>query len=107
MHRKQPHHSITSSARATWGRTLGGRLSPVIYDIFWNYFGVEAEGLWVRRVDCHTHPKKLFHTDCFSPRFDLGLLVQNHVQQGFMDFDFSVVFDKTQLAEFVHEKTHA
>jgi hypothetical protein len=41
------------------------------------------------------------------PRFDLGLVVQNHVQQGIMDLDFSVVFDKTQFAEFVHEKTHA
>jgi len=33
--------------------------------------------------------------------------VQNHVQQGIMDFQFSVVFDKTQFAEFVHEKAHA
>jgi hypothetical protein len=54
-----------------------------------------------------THIVKLFGADCFSPRFDFGLLVQNHVQQGFMDFEFSVVFDKTQLAEFVHEETHA
>jgi hypothetical protein len=51
--------------------------------------------------------QKLFCTNCFIPRLDLGLLVQNHVQQGFMDFEFSVVFDKTQLAELVHEKTHA
>jgi hypothetical protein len=41
------------------------------------------------------------------PRFDLGLVVQNHVQQGIMDFQLSVVFDKTQFAEFVHEKAHA
>ena len=41
------------------------------------------------------------------PRFDLGLVEQNHVQQGIMDFDFSVVFDKTQFAELVHEKAHA
>src|ERR1700730_1802957 len=41
------------------------------------------------------------------PRFDRGLVVQNHVQQGIMDFQFSVVFDKTQFAEFVHEKAHA
>jgi hypothetical protein len=47
---------------------------------------------------------KLFRTDCFIPRFDLGLLVQSHVQQGFMDFEFSVVFDKTQLAEFVRRE---
>ena len=44
---------------------------------------------------------------CFIPRLDLRLLVQNHVQQGFMDFEFSVVFDEAQLAEFVHEKTYA
>src|SRR6476620_3588993 len=51
--------------------------------------------------------RNLFRTDCFIPRFDLGLLVQNHVQQGTMDFQGSIVFDKTQLAEFVHEKAHA
>jgi hypothetical protein len=41
------------------------------------------------------------------PRFDLGLVVQNHVQQGIMDFQFSVVFDEAQFAELVHEKAHA
>jgi hypothetical protein len=44
----------------------------------------------------------LFRTNCFIPRFDLGLVVQNHVQQGIMDFQFSVVFDKTQFTELVH-----
>src|SRR5216684_4139265 len=41
------------------------------------------------------------------PLFDLGLVVQNHVQQGIMDFQFSVVFDEAQFAEFVHEKAYA
>ena len=40
-------------------------------------------------------------------RFDLGLVEQNNVQQGIVNLDFSVVFDKTQFAEFVHEKAHA
>jgi hypothetical protein len=43
---------------------------------------------------------------CFIPS-DRRLVVQNHVQQGIVDFQFSVVFDETQFAEFVHEKTHA
>ena len=51
--------------------------------------------------------QNLFRTDCFIPRFDRGLVVQNHVQQGIVDFQFAVVFDKTQFAEFVHEKAHA
>jgi hypothetical protein len=51
--------------------------------------------------------QNLFCTNCVIPRFDLGLVAQNHVQQGIMDFQFSVVFDKTQFAEFVHEKTYA
>ena len=38
---------------------------------------------------------------------DLGIVVQDHVQQGIMDLEFSVVFDKTQFAESVHEKAHA
>jgi hypothetical protein len=33
--------------------------------------------------------------------------VQNHVQQGIMNFQFSVVFDETQFAKFVHEKAYA
>src|SRR6202040_4319478 len=44
-----------------------------------------------------------------SPRIppDLGIVVQDHVQQGIMNLDFSVVFDEAQFAEFVHEKAHA
>jgi hypothetical protein len=49
----------------------------------------------------------LFCINRFIPRVDLGLVVQNHVQQGIMDLQLSVVFDKTQFAEFVHEKAHA
>jgi hypothetical protein len=44
---------------------------------------------------------------CLIPRFDLGLVVQNYIQQGIMDFQFSVVFDEAQFAEFVHEKAYA
>jgi hypothetical protein len=51
--------------------------------------------------------QNLFCINCLIPRFDLGLVVQNHVQQGIMDFQFSVVFDKTQFAELVHEKAHS
>src|SRR6266446_6110452 len=50
--------------------------------------------------------QNLCRADCFIPRSDLGLVAQNHVQQGIMDFQSSVVFDKTQFAEFVHEKAH-
>jgi hypothetical protein len=35
------------------------------------------------------------------------LIVENHVQQGTVDFDAAVVINKTQFPEFVHEKTHA
>jgi hypothetical protein len=49
----------------------------------------------------------LFCANFFIPRFDLGLVVQNHVQQGIMDLKSSVVFDKTQFAKFVHEKAYA
>jgi hypothetical protein len=41
------------------------------------------------------------------PYFDLGVVVQNYVQQGIMDLEFSVVFNKSQFAEFVHEKAYA
>jgi hypothetical protein len=41
------------------------------------------------------------------PRSDLGLVVQNHVQQGITDFQFSVVVDKAQLTELVHEKAYS
>jgi hypothetical protein len=64
----------------------------------------ENQPLSEGRVYQIAHIQNLFCTDCLIPRFDLGLVVQNHVQQGIMDFQFSVVFDKTQFAEFVHEK---
>jgi hypothetical protein len=40
-------------------------------------------------------------------RFYLGLIEQDHVQQGIMDFQLSVVLDKAQFAELVHEEAHA
>ena len=39
---------------------------------------------WIYQI---AHMQNLFCTNCFIPLFDLGLLVQNHVQQGFMDFE--------------------
>jgi hypothetical protein len=53
----------------------------------------------------HDHAKTLSGSPRIS-RFYLGLVKQDHVQQGIVDFDFSVVFDKAQFAEFVHEKAH-
>jgi hypothetical protein len=52
------------------------------------------------------HMQNLFCTNWFIPRFDRGLLVQNHVQQGIMHFQCSIVFDETQFAEFIHEEAH-
>jgi hypothetical protein len=39
-----------------------------------------------------------------SSLVDLGLLVQNHVQQGTVDFNLAVVINKTQFPKSVHEK---
>jgi hypothetical protein len=36
---------------------------------------------------------------------DFGRFMQNHAQQGIMDFQVSVVFDESQFAKFVHEST--
>jgi len=38
---------------------------------------------------------------------DLWLVIQDHVQQGVADFDFSIVFDIAQFTKFIHEKAHA
>src|SRR5260370_29578194 len=42
-----------------------------------------------------------------SSLVDLGLLAQNHVQQGTVDFNLAVVINKTQFPKSVHEKAHA
>src|SRR5258708_24061088 len=42
-----------------------------------------------------------------SSLVDLRLLVQNHVQQGTVEFNLAVVINKTQFPKLVHEKTHA
>src|SRR5258708_1293141 len=42
-----------------------------------------------------------------SSLVDLRLLVQNHVQQGTVDFNLAVVINKTQFPKSVHEKAHA
>jgi hypothetical protein len=54
----------------------------------------------------HHGLQNLFCTNCLISRSDLGLVMQDHVQQGIMNFQFSVVFDEAQFAEFVHEKAH-
>ena len=33
--------------------------------------------------------------------------IQNEVQQAFLNFQFAVVFDQTQLTKFIHENIHA
>jgi hypothetical protein len=38
---------------------------------------------------------------------NLRLIVENHVQQGTVDFNVAVVINKTQFPKFVHEETHA
>src|SRR5260370_36101398 len=42
-----------------------------------------------------------------SSLVDLGLLVQNHVQQGTVDFNVAVAITKTQFPKSVHEKAYA
>ena len=38
---------------------------------------------------------------------NLRLVVENYVQQGTVDFNVTVVINKTQFPKFVHEKTYA
>jgi hypothetical protein len=40
-------------------------------------------------------------------RSDMGLVVQDDIQQGVIDFQFPIVFDIAQLSEFVHEMADA
>jgi hypothetical protein len=37
----------------------------------------------------------------------MRLIVENHVQQGTVNFDAAVVIIQTEFPKFVHEKTHA
>jgi hypothetical protein len=39
-------------------------------------------------------------------RSDCRVIVQNYIQERVMDLQIAVVFDETQLAEFVHEEAH-
>ena len=38
---------------------------------------------------------------------DRQLIVQNHIQQGSVDPDATVILDKAEFAEPVHEKAHS
>jgi hypothetical protein len=59
----------------------------------------------VCRSDRRRPSQNLFYIVCFIiPRSDLRLVVQNHVQQGIVDLDFSIVFDKAQFAKSVQKK---
>jgi hypothetical protein len=39
--------------------------------------------------------------------FNMWVVVQNHVQQGGMNFQFPIVLDKAQSAEFIHKEAYA
>src|ERR1700730_247578 len=94
--------------------TLGIRLGPMtesrLYKIsHWAH-------AWPKANQRYQGARKLQYTiirikdtkwQCSLRRFDLGLVEQNHVQQGIVDLEFPVIFDKTQFAEFAHEKAHA
>jgi hypothetical protein len=43
----------------------------------------------------------------FVVRLDDGCLVQNHTQQGIVDFQIAVVIDETDLPKFIHEDAHS
>jgi hypothetical protein len=48
-----------------------------------------------------------FHAAVLTVCRALRLIVEDHVQQGTVDFNMAVVINKTQFPEFVHERAHA
>src|ERR1700730_14917505 len=74
-----------------------------------------SESVWVKipkSFQAETLHPGASHCRIYSALIDLslvdcGLLVQNDVQQGTVDFNFAVVINKTQFPKSVHEKAHA
>jgi hypothetical protein len=55
-------------------------------------------GPWGRYLESVPIPTLLYR---------LALLVQNNIKKGFVDLDFAVVVDESQLPELCHEQIHA
>lgn len=43
----------------------------------------------------------------FTRRAKISLVVQDNTEEGFIDADLALVFDKPQLPKFVHEKINS
>ena len=59
--------------------------------------------LGCRHRRAHFNPLTIANASGSNLRF----IVQNHVQQGTVDFNVAVVINKTQFSKSVHEKAHA
>src|SRR5438477_8069857 len=59
------------------------------------------------RLPCCRAARKVSVSEATISVFDLGLFVQDQVQQRAMNLYLAVVIDESQLAEFVHEEAHA
>ena len=59
--------------------------------------------LGCRHRRAHFNPLTIANASGSNLRF----IVQNHVQQGTVDFNVAVVVNETQFPKLVHEKTHA
>jgi hypothetical protein len=62
-----------------------------------------------RRKSAHRAAPEAVALSCFRVivRLDGRRLVQNHTQQGIMDFQIAVVVDESELPKFVHKDAHA
>ena len=66
-------------------------------------------GILTRRTQSSQRNEYEQADDWESRQLDRGSssFVQNNSQQGFVDLDFSVVFDEAEFSEFVHEEIYA
>jgi|SRR5277367_314422 len=80
----------------------GYMLSGCIREVLWKaFFNSEDAEITEKRIRARRWQGKL--------RVDMvfDLFVEDNCQQGFVDFDFAVVFDETEFSEFVHEEIDA
>lgn len=59
-------------------------------------------------IDTCSFPQRLFKIDRFSNLFcGIGLVTKKHAQKGAVNLERSIVIDKTELSELVHEEADA
>jgi hypothetical protein len=96
-------HAVTSRGVGVCCGCRGGGEGATLWRFAGRCQACRCYGAGVDLYRAHFNPLTIANASGSNLRF----IVENHVQQGTVDFNVAVVINETQFPKLVHEKTHA